>query len=78
MFDGCQRLSYVKALFTDMCRDYSEEQYPDNLAVGYWLEGTAQTGTLVVSYYEGWIGEYGYDVIPVGWEIEWLDPDESE
>ena len=63
MFNGCSKLSYIKALFTTT---------PTNTFSQYWTSGVASTGTFVKKTGVKWTTR-GSNAVPNNWTIEFAD-----
>jgi hypothetical protein len=59
MFDGCYRLTYIKAMFLSQSAGYSQN----------WVRGVSSTGTFVKNMNATWDvrGDHG---IPTGWAVQ--------
>ena len=64
MFDGCTKLNYVKAMFTDKSAQY---------CLSYWLDNVSPTGTFVKNAAATWTNEQAG--IPIGWTVQTASPD---
>jgi hypothetical protein len=60
MFEGCSRLSYIKALFTTV---------PATTYMDGWVNGVAPTGTFIKSKNATWTNTFGVSAIPNGWDV---------
>ena len=64
MFNGCSKLNYVKAMFTDIS---AQDCLTD------WLSGVSTTGTFVKNSAATWTNEQAG--IPSGWTVQTASPD---
>ena len=60
MFDNCQNLNYIKAMFTTS---------PSNTYTTYWVRGVKSTGTFVKNSAATW-NVVGYNAVPYGWTVQ--------
>ena len=59
MFEGCKKLNYVKAMFTDISAEYCLDS---------WLSGVSETGTFVKNGNATWTNTDAS--IPTGWTVQ--------